>query len=70
MYKVNSIFPQGFFLRTFIVLSKAKGDEDVGVKVRVRVQKSKVCQKKVKFLLFIMLDTSYSSHDTDFLHLG
>jgi hypothetical protein len=34
------------FLRTFIVLSKAKGDEDVGVKVRVRVQKSKVCQKK------------------------
>jgi hypothetical protein len=33
----------------FVVLFKAKGDEDVGVKVRVRVQKSKVCQRKAMF---------------------
>lgn len=29
------------------VLLKVKGDEDVGLKVRVRVQKSKVSDKRV-----------------------
>ena len=38
------------------LFSKAKGDEDIGVKVRVRVQKSKVCQNYVQFLLCIIID--------------
>lgn len=58
IYEVNSLFLHQALPENVYCMSKAKGDEDVGVKVRVRVQKSKVCQRNVKFLLGIMLGTS------------
>lgn len=45
----------------FCMLLKVKGDEDVGVKVRVRVQKSKVCDERCFLLLFLVKNFTFLS---------